>query len=54
MESLFLKRTGYVYELYHRVRVNRRLEAGLIAQYLADHYEPAIDIRRTELLKRRP
>ena len=33
--KLFLRRTGYVYEPYHRVRVNRMLEAGLVADYLA-------------------
>jgi methionyl-tRNA formyltransferase len=33
--KLFLKRTGYVYEPHHRVRVNRMLADGLIADYLA-------------------
>jgi methionyl-tRNA formyltransferase len=33
--KLFLKRTGYVYEPDHRVRVNRMLANGLIVEYLA-------------------
>lgn len=34
--KLFLRRTGYRYSPWMRVRVNRRLENGLIADYLAD------------------
>jgi methionyl-tRNA formyltransferase len=32
--KLFLKRTGYVYEPYHRLLVNRALERGLLRDYL--------------------
>jgi methionyl-tRNA formyltransferase len=34
--KLFLKRTGYVYNPYQRVRVNRLLEDGLIVRYIAN------------------
>jgi methionyl-tRNA formyltransferase len=34
--KLFLKRTGYVYDPYHRVRVNRLLKDGLIQRYVAN------------------
>lgn len=34
--KLFLRRTGYVYEPWQRVQVNRLLSSGLIADYLAN------------------
>jgi hypothetical protein len=37
--KLFLRRTGYVYEPYHRVRVNGLLDRGLIAEYLTRREE---------------
>jgi methionyl-tRNA formyltransferase len=39
--KLFLKRTGYVYEPYQRLRVNRLLARGMVRDYLAD--KPARD-----------
>jgi hypothetical protein len=43
--KLFLRRTGYVYEPYHRVRVNRMLAQGLVAEYLAQRSERDRGIR---------
>jgi folate-dependent phosphoribosylglycinamide formyltransferase PurN len=37
--KLFLRRTGYVYEPWQRVRVNQMLARGLIADYLDQHEE---------------
>ncbi|MRD46840.1 hypothetical protein GHT07_06105 [Caenimonas koreensis DSM 17982] len=34
--KLFLKRTGYVYEPYHRLAANRLLDRGLAREYLAN------------------
>lgn len=34
--KLFLRKTGYVYHLFHRVEVNRLLQNGLIDRYLRD------------------
>lgn len=34
--SLYLRRTGYVYEPYHWYKVNRLLRQGLVRRYLAD------------------
>jgi methionyl-tRNA formyltransferase len=34
--KLFLQRTGYRYEPWQRLEANRRLEGGLLAEYLAD------------------
>ena len=43
--KLFLRRTGYVYEPNHRVRVNRMLADGLISDYLAHRRERDSGIR---------
>jgi len=34
--KLFLRRTGYVYEPYHRLHANRLLRDGLVRRYLAE------------------
>jgi methionyl-tRNA formyltransferase len=34
--KVFLRRTGYVYEPYHRLRANRAIDRGLVRDYLAD------------------
>lgn len=43
--KLFLRRTGYYYEPYLRVQVNRMLSQGLIANYLARRDEIDAGIR---------
>ena len=37
--KLFLKRTGYQYEPWQRLEASRRLERGLLAEYLANREE---------------
>jgi hypothetical protein len=43
--KLFLRRTGYYYEPYLHVRVNRMLSQGLIANYLERREEFDAGIR---------
>ena len=43
--KLFLRRTGYVYEPYHHVTVNRVLSSGLIADYLRRKQEIDPEVR---------
>lgn len=46
---LYLKRTGYVYEPWLHVRVNRLIRRGLIARYLARQDEIDRDVRTVAL-----
>ena len=43
--KLFLRRTGYVYEPYHRLLVNRALGRGLVRDYLAQRQSRDAGIR---------
>lgn len=43
--KLFLRRTGYRYSPWVRVRVNRRLRRGLLDEYLADRTRRDADVR---------
>jgi methionyl-tRNA formyltransferase len=43
--KLYLKRTGYIYEPYLHVQVNRLLAQGLIADYLARRHELDATVR---------
>jgi methionyl-tRNA formyltransferase len=43
--KLFLRRTGYVYEPYHRLVANRLLARGLVRDYLADKVHRDVGIR---------
>jgi folate-dependent phosphoribosylglycinamide formyltransferase PurN len=44
--KLFLRRTGYDYELWQRLAASRRMEAGLVRDYLADraHRDAAVRV----------
>ena len=42
--KLFLKRTGYQYQLFDRVRANKKIQSGLIKNYLSNksHYDQSV------------
>ena len=46
--KLFLQRTGYRYEPYQRVLANRKIQAGLLRQYLSRKPEVDKDVRLVE------
>ncbi len=43
--KLFLRRTGYLYDIELRVRVNQLLESGLLRDYLADRNRRDANVR---------
>ena len=43
--QLFLQRTGHRYEPFHRLRANRKIERGLLEDYLADRTERDREVR---------
>jgi len=43
--KLFLNRTGYRYQPYHRARVNRKIEAGLLTTYLRNKQSVNANVR---------
>lgn len=43
--SLYLRRTGYVYEPFHYYRANRLLRGGLVRQYLKDKQKRDMEVK---------